>query len=366
MVEKERKPKQRHILIAGSDEFAVKARAAEQVRQLMPDDPMNCEVIDAQAEVIERACRQLDAVIEAMLTLPFMGGVKLVHFRHCNFLVDSPAGKSEAVTSRLARLIEVLNRVSPAEAQIIISAVGVDKRKSFYKQFEKLGAVELHDLPDLRGARGEAEWCREIDRVMQQAGLRAAPGVAELLMDMVGGNRRALYGEVEKLALYAQPHGNVSEADLRLMVSDTRERIIWDLLDAVVDGRSAAAVRLLRQLLTQDDGPVGILIMLAGQVRLAAVGTHLLESGRLRVNRSGGYVNLDLSPAADEFLPVSKKGEKPNAFRLAKVVAQARRRPARSWFAALEVLCRTHLQLVTAASDPEKALETAIVRICQL
>jgi DNA polymerase-3 subunit delta len=356
----------KHILIAGSDEFAVKAQASLTVRQSMPEDPMNFEVIDAQSDSVDNACRQLDAAVESLLTLPFLGGVKVVHFKNCNFLADTPAGKSEAVTGRLARLIEVLGRVAPAEARLIISAVGVDKRKSFYKQFEKLGEVRLFDLPDIKGARGEAEWCREIDRVLRAAGLKASPGVAERMMEMVGNDRRALNSEVEKLALYAHPHGDLSEDDLKRIVSGTRELMIWDLLDAVVGGRSAEAVHTLRQLLEQDGNAVGLLFMLAGQVRLAAVGVHLLESGRLRLRQSGSFVNVDLLPEADDLLPVGKKGEKPNMFRLAKVVALGKRRPARKWFEALDILHRANWQLVTSASEPERTLETTVIRICQL
>jgi DNA polymerase-3 subunit delta len=355
----------KHTLITGSDEFAVKEQTALTVKKLAPDDPMNLEVIDAQADSIDGACRQLDSVIESMLTLPFLGGTKLVHFKNCNFLIDSPAGKNEEVTSRLLRLIEVLGKVPATEAQLVVSALGVDKRKSFYKQFEKLGLVELHDLPDIKGARGEAEWCREIGRVMKQAGLKAAPGVAERLMEMIGNDRRALNSEVEKLVLYAHPHGNIEEEDLKQIVSGTRELLVWDLLDAVIGGNSAQAIHMLRQLLAQNESEVGILILLAGQIRLAAAGMHLLETNRLRLRKSGNFVNLDLSPEADELLPVSKKGEKPNSFRLAKAVDQARRKPAQKWFEALDVLYNTNLQLVTSSSDPEKTLETAVIRICQ-
>jgi DNA polymerase-3 subunit delta len=356
----------KHTLIAGSDEFAVKEQTALMLKKLAPEDPMNFEVIDAQVDSIDNACKQLDSAVEALLTLPFLGGSKLVHFKNCNFLTDSPAGKNDEVTSRLARLIEVLNKVPPGDAQLVVSAVGVDKRKSFYKQFEKLGAVYLYDLPDIKGARGEAEWCREIERVMKQAGLKPQPGVAERLMEMIGNDRRALNSEIEKLALYSHPHGNIEEEDLKLVVAATRELLVWDLLDATVSGNSADAVHMLRQLLAQNESEVGILILLAGQIRLAAIGTHLLETNRLRLRKSGTFVNLDLTPEADELLPVSKKGEKPNAFRLAKAVDQARKKPAKKWFEALDVLYNTNLQLVSSASDPEKTLETAIIRICQL
>ena len=358
---------EKHILITGSDEFAVKERAVKLTKELAPADAMNFETVDAQADNIDMACRQLERVTESLLTLPFFGGAKLVYFKNCTFLSDTPVGRNEEVTERLAQLIEVLKKVSPKEAQLVMSAPGADRRKSFYKQFEKIGATESFDLPDIKGARGEAEWRREIEKTLREAGLKASPGVAERLAELLGNDRRALRNETEKLVLYAHPEGRVEEDDLKNIVSATRELIIWDFLDAVVAGDVSRSVQMSRQLLAQQESAIGILIMLAGQVRLAALGTHLAESGRLRLSRNGTFLNITMTPGTEDLLPVSKKGERPNEFRLAKITDKARRRPARRWFAALDVLYRANLQLVSSASGREdKILETAVIRVCRI
>jgi len=368
MAQTESKLKARHILVAGSDTFAVKERGKVLVQQLAPDDPMSLDTVDGQAESVDHAARQIESVVEALLTLPFLGGFKLVYFKNCNFLGDSVMGRSEVVTSRLARLAEVLGKMPPDQVRLLLTAVELDRRKAFFKAFEKTGMVELFDLPDIKGERAERAWVMEIGRQMTAAGLKPAPGVVERLFEMVGNDRGALGSEIEKLSLYAYPKGDVSEDDLKLVVAGGRERLIWDLLDAVLAGESSEALSVMRQLLMQDRSmsEVGILIMLSGQVRLAALGVHLLESRKMSLRRNGTFLNAELTAEGEAFLPVNKKGEKASVFRLARVVELAKRRPATSWFEGLNILQKTHVQLVSSVSDREKLLEAAILRICRL
>ena len=358
------KLKQKHLLINGTDEYQVKARAVELAAQLAPEDPMNLEVIEAQADSVADALDRIDRVKEALLTLPFFGGGKLVFFKNCNFLADNVMGKSETVLGKLAQITDILAKVGPDSAQLLISAVGVDRRRSFYKQFEKLGYCEQFDLPDLKGGQAMQVWMREVERLLQEKGLKPEPGVVERLVELIGNDTRALHNEIEKLALYTMPGGQVSEDDLRLIVSSTRELLVWDLCDAVTESNTNDSLHILRQLLAQGESEVGILILLAGQIRLAALGTHLLETKKLTLRKTGTFLNANLSDGAEDLLPQNKKGEKPNLFRLARVVDKARRQPSHRWFRALDTIYQTNLALVSSGSDRQKMLETAVLKIC--
>jgi DNA polymerase III subunit delta len=358
------KLKQKHLLINGSDEYQVKARGGELAAQLAPADPMNFETIEAQADSVSDALDKVDRLKEALLTLPFFGGAKLVFFKNCNFLADNVMGKSEAVLEKFAEIIEILRKVGPDSAQLLVTAVGVDRRRSFYKQFEKMGHCEQFDLPDLRGGQAVQAWMLEVERLMKEKNLQPEPGVVERLVELIGNDTRALHNEIEKLALYTMPHGVVREEDLRKIVSSTRELLVWDLCDAVTESNTHDSLHILRQLLAQGESEVGILILLSGQIRLAALGTHLLETKKLTLRKNGTFLNANLSDGAEDLLPQNKKGEKPNLFRLARVVDKARRQSSRRWFQALDTIYQTNLALVSSASDRQKILETAVLKIC--
>lgn len=355
-----------HWLVAGTDEFAVQQRAAALVREAMPHDPMNYEVIDGQADTIDAACACLARLKEALLTYPFFGGNKLVHLKKCSFLADTPVGRNEAVLAGWEDIAHILETLDPAQVQLIIAASGVDRRRSFFKAFSTRGQVEFFNLPDLGRANQARAYADQIAEMIRARGLQADPHVPELFVEMIGADTRTVASELDKLALYVHPERRIREEDLRAVVAATRESIIWELTDAVVRGDARESVHLLRQLLAQGESEVGINILLSQQVRLAAIGVYLLETKRLRVVKQGYSINVEVSPEGEALLPVDKKGDITSGFRLAKIVEPARKRSAARWFQGVELLHRTALQLVSSGGDRARILEAAVVKLCQL
>lgn len=366
MPEKPSKRNPGHWLIAGSDEFAVKERVKALLPQLAPEDPMNFETLDAQADTVDAALQKLGRLQEALLTVPFFGGAKLVHFKSCPFLGDTVTGRSEAVLAAWQGIADSLKRVKAEEVTLVISAGPVDKRRSFFKNYSSLGTVEFFDLPDLSKGRDLQAFVAEVDGLFRAAGLVPEPGVAELMVELIGGNTRSVHGEIEKLALYAHPEKRITEEHLRTMVASTRESIIWDLNDAVVEGDTTGAVHLLRQLLAQGESEVGMGILLAGQIRLAALGTHLLETKRLTLVKQGYGVNVQITEEGLALIPDNKKGEKPSGFRMARIVDKARKRSSARWFAGVGLLHDMALQLVSSGGDRRRILEATVIRLCQI
>ena len=90
------------------------------------------------------------------------------------------------------------------------------------------------------------------------------------MADLVGSDLWTLDQELEKLSLYASGR-EIGEADIRLMVSQVREASIFEAVDAMIDGRTQVALRLLAQL--RDDGrePQYIIAMVERQLRLLAL-----------------------------------------------------------------------------------------------
>ncbi|MFH1066507.1 MAG: DNA polymerase III subunit delta [bacterium] len=265
----------KHILIGGNDEFAVKNHAAEAARSLAPADAMNFEMVNGCVENEEIALRQLASAREALQTLPFFGGRKVVHLKDVNFLGDDALGRNAQIIASLEKLVEILSSLPAASAQCIISAVGVDKRRVFFKAFSKFGHVESFDKVDLSRERDFGAWVDEVEERMAAEGLQADPLVVERLVELVGNDSRALQGEIEKIKLYIHPRTKAEENDLRAIASESRAMVVWDLCDAVTLGKTTEAVRLLKKLLAQKETEVGILILLSNHIRLAALTNHL-------------------------------------------------------------------------------------------
>ena len=355
--------KPQHLLVGGGDEPEVSRRARELFQEWAPDDAMNAEKVDGRVETVDAALQAIAKTREALETLPFLGGRKLVWLTDATFLGDNPAGRSEGVLDALKSLQELLEKIPASEAQLLVSAPGVDKRRSFFRQFEKLGQVEVFDPPDLRRGRDRGDWMDEIAARLRQAGLTPGPGAVELLVEIVGWDGRALEREIEKLRLYLKPETKVTEQAVREIGAGRRELEVWDWCDAVVAGRSGPARVGLRRLLDQGESEVGLVMILASSLRLAALGRALQEARLLRVPPPGSYGQASLDPGAEAVLPRNAKGEKPNLWRLGKVTVLCAHRPATGVRRALERLHELQIELISGV-DRGRALEEGILRLC--
>src|SRR6266513_2181125 len=97
--------------VVGSDEAEVKRTAAELATKLTPAEAgdFGLEVIDGAADNVEQATARIRSTIEALQTLPFFGGAKLVWLKNANFLGDNPIGRAASVQFALEELAAALD-----------------------------------------------------------------------------------------------------------------------------------------------------------------------------------------------------------------------------------------------------------------
>jgi len=124
-------------LICGDDDFAVKSRARQLFTQWSAElGGMDHETIDATAGNAGDALTMLGKLREALNTLPFFGGGKVVWLRDCNFLGEERTASAAAVTETLGEIAEELKKFSWQNVRLLFSAGKVDKRKVFFKALD--------------------------------------------------------------------------------------------------------------------------------------------------------------------------------------------------------------------------------------
>jgi DNA polymerase-3 subunit delta len=82
--------------------------------------------------------------------------------------------------------------------------------------------------------------------------------------------------EVAKLSLMADD-GKIDTALVVANVGDWRTRQTWDMIDAMVEGRSAEAIKQLDKLLAAGEEPIPILAQVAYTLRKFATASRLVE-----------------------------------------------------------------------------------------
>jgi DNA polymerase III subunit delta len=223
-------------LIQGDDEFAVKQRARQLFQSWSEEiGGMDHEIIDAQVTNSGEALRALGKLREALQTLPFFGGGKVVWLQNCNFMGDERAASAAAVTETLVELAQELKTFSWNGVRLLISASKVDKRKTFYKTLEKLGTIESH----VAWSADDKDWMHEAEAAASKQLRSLKKNISDealaALVTSVGPNSRQLVSEIEKLSLYVGDRAEVQTEDIRAIVTRNKQARAFALGDALGD-----------------------------------------------------------------------------------------------------------------------------------
>lgn len=355
--------------VVGSDESEVKRVARARSEELMPagGGDFACDVIDGVAENADAAAGRIHQAIEALLTFPFFGGEKLVWLKSATFLADDPTGRAQAVTDALEKLAETLGSGLPASTRFLLSAVGVDRRRTFYKTLGKLGKVEVFDKVDAGKSGWEEAAAGIVEGCARERELRLRADALELFTLFTGGERRVIENEIEKIDLYLGSIRRVVSADdVRMLVPLSRAGIVFELGNALAERNLNRALGLLDQLLFQGETAIGILLVaLIPTVRNLLLVKDLMTRHRLQRPAQPFFFGktLERLPAeATAHLPRKKDGTV-NAYSLGIAASHAQRYTLPELRIALEACLAANIQLVTSGLEPRIALGQLLVKI---
>src|SRR5260370_30704218 len=187
--------------VVGSDDVEVKHTAAELAEKLKAADAgdVGLETIDGAADNADQAAARLRSTIEALRTLPFFGGEKLVWLKNANFLGDDQKARSVAVQSALEDLSELIEGDLGTENTFLISASDVDKRRSFYKTLAKLAELQVFDKLDSSRGGWEEEASEIVRSRAKKRKLAFDDDALELFVLLTGGETREGHNQPEEI-----------------------------------------------------------------------------------------------------------------------------------------------------------------------
>ncbi len=215
----------RAVLVFGNDVGGVREVADGLARVVLgeaADDPLAVETLH-EARLAEDPARLVD---EAQ-AISMFGARRVVRVR------EAGAAFLEAVKLVLA--------LPTVEAPIIAEAPGLRKDTALARLFTRekaLAAVPVYD-DDARSLHAL------VDEVMRANGLVLEPDARQALVQLLGGDRAASRGELEKLALYCMGRRRVRLEDVRAVCSDASAHRMQDMLDAFFAGDVARGAGLL-------------------------------------------------------------------------------------------------------------------------
>ncbi|MEY2439561.1 MAG: polymerase subunit delta [Verrucomicrobiota bacterium] len=354
--------------VVGSDESEVKRVAAQLGTTLLPPDSgdFGSEIIDGCADNSDQAASRIRATMEALQTIPFFGGGKLVWLKNANFLGDDQKSKSAAVQSALEELSEVIQGDFGTNVTFLISAPEVDKRRSFYKTIAKLADLQVFDRLD-SSRTGWEEEATEIVRVRaDQRQLQFDDEALELFVLLTGGDTRQIENELEKIDVFLGTERRVTAQEVRELVPLSRAGVIFELGNALAQRDLERALTLVRRLLDQGETAIGILLVaILPTVRNLLLAKDLMDRYRLpRPHAPFTFTSAlnRLPDNATQHLPRKKDGGI-SGYALGIAAQNAHRFETHRLIEGMEACLQANVRLVTSQLDHELVLTEIVVKV---
>ncbi|MFH1829959.1 MAG: DNA polymerase III subunit delta [Pseudomonadota bacterium] len=323
-----RQGKIRPLYVIVGEESYLAQGALRQLREAIGGGE-GCEL-----SVCTYSARDVDAeeVIGALRNMSLLGARPLVIVRDGEYITkDSRKNFLEALS-------DYLN--APLEAStLIISAVKIDGRSRFMQVATKQGAVveckKLYDdkLPSWIGME------------VKNRGRQMSMEAARFLADMIGNDLGQQVGAIERLMLYVGDRKLIELKDVEEAVTETHQRDIFELTDAVGKRKLSRALSYLHNLTQNGQPPPLILHMLARHFRILSKAREI--AGRM----------MDRAEIA-RYLGV-------NPFYAAGYVDQAKNFSKQELRKSFAVLHRCDREIKSSRLPRERVLERAIVEITE-
>jgi DNA polymerase-3 subunit delta len=214
---------------------------------------------DFDQDAFEGATASAGALRDALRTLPVLAPRRLV-------VVREPATRNAAQRALAEALAEIVPELrAAADVTLVITAASADRRERWVRACAEAGVLVECAAP--KGARAIAAFVKAEAR---RQGVSLGAGAAELLAERIGPELLLLRHEIEKAALFAGPGRRVEREHVVDASCDVAEESLWDLGDAIGEGRLADALSSLARLLAGGAPPPVLLGALASHFRRLA------------------------------------------------------------------------------------------------
>lgn len=274
------------FIFIGDNDYAINEAVGELRAKVGPPD-----LLEANSHLLEASRTTLAELRATCEAAPFLAESRLVVVRGLLSLFEprqrqaqQREGPSERVTKEWSGL-EQLADTLPSTTLLVMVDGRIGSGNSLLKRLRPKATVR--NFPLLRDT-DLARWIRK-----RVAGLdaRIAPGAISLLVQWVGKEQWILTTELDKLSVYASGE-TITEGHVRALVPQVQEASIFAAVDALVEGRLAAGVRLMRRLRADGAGFSYINAMLARQLRMVVLAKEMLEEGS-RPEEAGKRLGID-------------------------------------------------------------------------
>lgn len=269
----------RFYLLFGEEEF-LKQSYKKRLRQAVAgDDTMNYNYFEGKGLDVQE-------LISLANTMPFFSDRRLI------LVEDSGCFKAAS-----DELVEALPEIPDTTCMVFVESA-VDKRNRLYKKVKELGsAVELKR----QSASQLAVWA---GRILAQNGRKITSSDMNLFLERTGDDMETIRTELEKLISYTMGQEIVAREDIEAVTTVQVTNKIFDMVTAIVAGKTKTAMDRYEDLLTLKEPPMRILFLIARQFNQILLVKEMMASGN---DKSAIASKLKIPPfAAAKLMPQAR------------------------------------------------------------
>lgn len=248
---------ERAYLFFGEEKYLVRD-SVERLKTAVVDkamEMMNLSIFEGRAEV--------DKIIAACETLPFMGNYRMVFVKDSGLFDKGRKDDTEKLKDYIGRI--------PKTTVLCFREDKVDKRNGLYKAVSKNGAcTELNFLKD----NELIKW------VCEKGEKKIRPANAEYLIKSVGTSMEVLEGEINKLLSGADEKGEITRGLIDSLCTKSPENNVFEMVEAIGKKQPEKALEIYNNMLRMKQSPMYVLKMAARQFKLIMQCKYLRSKGK--------------------------------------------------------------------------------------
>ncbi len=189
-------------------------------------------------------------IIDLAETLPF--------FAERRVIIIENSGLFKSGGEQMAEYLNVQN----GSTVFIFVESEVDKRSKLYKAVGSNGSVVEFVAQD------ENTLKRWVAGILKREGKKVTENTVQFFLSKTGTDMENIYMELEKLICYCMDTEVVTSQDVEAICTTRITSHIFDMVDAIADRRSKAALELYYDLLALKEPPMRILFLIARQCNI--------------------------------------------------------------------------------------------------
>lgn len=230
--------------VTGTNQFQIGKFIRDTVDTFLASyDEFGLERLDAE----ELEATQL---LESLQSIPLFSEKKLI-------IIDN-ASSNKAFCEKFPSFLSLI----PESTDVFFVEKKIDKRSSFYKFLKK--ETDFKEMSEL-DPPALARWLVEQSTA---TGAILSLSDANYLVQRVGANQVMLYNELQKLVTFDK---NITKQTIDKLTEQSPQGTIFELLDAVLNGRHKKAMELYDEQRRMKVEPQQVIAMLAWQLHILAI-----------------------------------------------------------------------------------------------